>query len=262
MISKRSRALNPAARLTSRVLLKAGRALRGENLDDQRVNGEARLLRSTARVLGPSPVIFDVGANVGVWSASAARVFPGANVHAFEPHPGAFAQLEQAVRELGVACHQMALGAEPGRATLHFDPGMTVLSSLHQRDLSAFGMALDASVDVEVAPLDDVCDELGIDTVDVLKIDVEGHERDVLAGARRRLERGAIGLVQFEYGGTYIDAGVRLREVFECFPSGYALHRIVPWGLMPVEERDLREESFTLSNFVAVGPAYAHAVLG
>jgi len=262
VISRRTQALNAGARLASRVLLKAGRALQGENLDDHRVNGEARLLRAVARTLGPKPVIFDVGANVGAWSQNAARLFPNATVHAFEPHPGAFAQLEQTLRPLGVACHQMALGAEPGRATLHFDPGTTSLSSLHQRDLAAFGMTLDATVDVEVARLDDLCDDLGLDIVDMLKIDVEGHERDVLAGARRRLESGAIGIVQFEYGGTYIDAGVRLRDVLDRFPAGYALHRIVPWGLMPLSGRDLRDESFALSNYVAVGPAHSSAVLG
>jgi FkbM family methyltransferase len=262
VISHRSRALNTVANAASRVLLKAGRALRGENLDDHRINGEARLLRALAGALGPRPVIFDVGANVGAWSAHAAQRFPGADLHAFEPHPGAFAQLEQTLRPLGVACHRLALGAEPGHATLHFDPGKTVLSSLHQRDLQAFGLALDASVDVEVARLDDLCDELGLATVDLLKIDVEGHERDVLAGAERRLASGAIGVVQFEYGGTYLDAGVRLRDVLDRFPSGYALHRIVPWGLMPVSDRDLREESFTLSNFVAVGPVHTNARLG
>ena len=72
MVSRRSRALNPVARAASRVLLKAGRALRGENLDDHRVNGEARLLRAVTRTLGPRPVIFDVGANVGAWAANAA----------------------------------------------------------------------------------------------------------------------------------------------------------------------------------------------
>ena len=69
MISHRSRALNAVARATLRVLLKAGRALRGENLNDHRVNGEARLLRAVARTLGPHPVIFEVGANVAIGPA-------------------------------------------------------------------------------------------------------------------------------------------------------------------------------------------------
>ena len=47
------------------------------------------------------------------------------------------------------------------------------------------------------------------------------------AGASR-LESGAIGIVQFEYGGTYIDAECGSATL--AASGGYALHRIVPWG--------------------------------
>ena len=238
-----SQAVNAAARFASRVLMKGARTLRGENLDDHRVNGERRLLRSLD--LPADAVIFDVGANVGAWSQGALELFPGARIHAFEPLPGAFAQLS---RVPGITAHQVALGAEPGTATLHFDPDATVLSSLHDRA----GMGLAQTVDVEVTPLDAFADAHGIGRIDFLKIDVEGHEKDVIAGASQRLHDGRIGVVQFEYGGTYLDAGVRLREVVGLFPPTYAIARIVPWGLMPITEQDLREESFALSNYVAV----------
>ena len=237
------KAVNSAARLASRVLMKGARTLRGENLDDHRINGERRLLRSLD--LPADAVVFDVGANVGHWSQGALALFPGARIHAFEPLPGAFAQLS---RIAGITAHQLALGAEPGTATLHFDPDTTVLSSLHDRA----GMGLAQTVDVEVLPLDAFADAHGIDHIDFLKIDVEGHEKDVIAGASRRLGDGRIGVVQFEYGGTYLDAGVRLREVVELFPPAYSVARIVPWGLMPLTENDLRDESFALSNYVAM----------
>jgi predicted sugar kinase len=113
-------------------------------------------------------------------------------------------------------------------------------------------MGLGQTVTVEVATLDAFADAHGIDRIDFLKIDVEGHEKDVIAGASQRLHDGRIGVVQFEYGGTYLDAGVRLREVVELFPPTYSVARIVPWGLMPLTENDLRDESFALSNYVAM----------
>lgn len=232
------------------------RLLRGENLDDHRLNGERRLLRTLARA-APNGIVFDVGANVGRWSVEAARLLPDASLHAFEPHPAAFARLRESTAALEVECHQLAFGDEPGSATLHFDPELTVMSSLHARDLEAHGMALDSSVEVEVARLDDYCDEHDIDSIDILKIDVEGHEHGVLAGAQRRLADERVGLVQFEYGGAYLDAGVRLRDVLELFPASYSVSRIVPWGLMPLTDADLRQESFALSNYVAALPAWA-----
>jgi FkbM family methyltransferase len=234
-----SEAVNSAARLASRVLMKGARTLRGENLDDHRINGERRLLKSLA--LPPGAVIFDVGANVGRWSQQARRLFPSAEIHAFEPLPTAFEQLR---RIAGITAHPVALGARRGTATLHYDPDVTVLSSLHDRA----GMHLTETTTVEVIPLD----ELDAGRIDFLKIDVEGHERDVIEGAANRLARGEIGVVQFEYGGTYLDAGVRLREVVELFPPAYSVFRVVPWGLMRVTEQDLRDESFALSNYVAM----------
>jgi FkbM family methyltransferase len=260
VISRRSRALSAVTAGASDALLLAARLLRGENIDDHRLNGERRLLRAIAREAAPGAVIFDVGANVGRWSTEAARLLPNASVHAFEPHPEAFADLRESVEGLGIECHRLAFGSRSGSAALHFDPELTVMSSLHERDLGPQG-ALGSTVEVEVERLDDYCDAQGIDRVDVLKIDVEGHERDVLAGAERRLAAGAIGLVQFEYGGTYLDAGVRLRDVLGLFPDSYSVFRIVPWGLAPVREADLRAESFALSNYAAIGAQWAPSAL-
>ncbi len=87
------KAVNSAARFASRVLMKGARTLRGENLDDHRLNGERRLLRWLD--LPADAVIFDVGGNVGHWSKGALALFPSARIHAFEPLPGAFAQLSR-----------------------------------------------------------------------------------------------------------------------------------------------------------------------
>jgi FkbM family methyltransferase len=252
MITRRSRALSATAAATSEVLLLAARLLRGENNDDHRLNGERRLLHGLPGALRDDAVVFDVGANVGRWSVEAARQLPRAAIHAFEPLPDAFAQLAQRTNGTNVTCHPFALSSEAGTRELHYDPALSVMSSLHERDLKAFNMDLGATVEVTMDTLDAFCDREGVDRVDFVKIDVEGHERDVLVGAARHLGAGRIGLVQFEYGGTYLDAGVRLRDVTDLFPDDYTVYRLVPWGFMPLRSSDFRQESFALSNYVAV----------
>jgi FkbM family methyltransferase len=240
------------ARRVSRLLGRGAELLRGEGIDDHRLNGERRLLRSVAQSAGPDAVFFDVGANVGRWSLEASRLAPRGHVYAFEPHPAAFAELVRSVAGRNISCHPVALGSTPGRAQLHFDPSVTVLSSLHERDLESFGVALDNTVEVEVSTIDAFCDAENVQSVDFVKIDVEGHELETLRGARTSLESGRIAAVQFEYGGTYLDAGIRLRDVVQVLPERYEVFRLVPWGLMPLDDADLRQESFLFSNYAAL----------
>jgi hypothetical protein len=94
-----------------------------------------------------------------------------------------------------------------------------------------------------------------------MKLDVEGHELDVLRGAHAMLSSARIEAVQFEYGGTYLDAGVRLADVFDLLAaSSYELYKLVPWGLVRVTGVHRREEAFQLSNFVGLSPPVAAAL--
>lgn len=128
--------------------------------------------------LTPDSVVFDIGANIGlttfVLSQYADKVF------AFEPNPTVFPLLKQNMEanKLGnVSVHQMAVGATSG--VTHF------------AGTSAFGyMAKDASLPaVQVETVDRLVVDLGVDRLDLLKIDVEGFEPDVLAGARQTIKR-------------------------------------------------------------------------
>ena len=53
---------------------------------------------------------------------------------------------------------------------------------------------------VRVRTLDSFCAAKGIEHIDFLKLDVEGHEVAVLRGAQTTLDRGAISMIQFELG--------------------------------------------------------------
>ena len=52
-----------------------------------------------------------------------------------------------------------------------------------------------------------------ISSVDFLKIDTEGYELNVLKGFGVNIK--AIRFVQFEYGGTFKDAGIKLKEIVD-----------------------------------------------
>jgi hypothetical protein len=85
---------------------------------------------------------------------------------------------------------------------------------------------------VESRTLDSFCDEQGVDRIDFLKIDVEGYERHVLAGAARLLDEGAISVLSFEISQIPLKAsGVRPREIFELLErAGYAAFELADGG--------------------------------
>jgi FkbM family methyltransferase len=128
-----------------------------------------------------SGVFFDVGANWGHFSLYVASVLgEGVRIHAFEPFPETFQDLERTVLQAGlenrVVRHPIAVGDEEKLVAMTARDGLE--TGLHE-------VALQASGNLRCAPLDG----LDLPDPDVLKIDVEGFERRVLLGAERMLVR-------------------------------------------------------------------------
>jgi FkbM family methyltransferase len=152
----------------------------------------------------PEPVILDVGAHVGESAASYRAVFPGALIHSFEPYPEAHRRLVAAhVRDARIVPHAVAVSDSTGTAKLRVNRA-DVTNSLLASDVRGadyWGADLldtEAEVTVDTISLDDFCRGEGLAHVDVLKIDVQGAEYAVLAGAQGLLARRAIDLIYVE----------------------------------------------------------------
>lgn len=226
----------------------------GDNNPDFELNGEAQTLR---RLLPQCRVAFDVGANVGDWTALALHINPGLQIHCFEPSPETFQTLSTRRFPNQPRFNRFALGESPGQATLHLHATASNVNSLHAACSGAIAEATGTET-VSVETLDDYCKRNTVDTIDYLKIDTEGHELAVLQGAREMLSRGAIRCIQLEYSPAYLDAGVLLRDVFSLLSErGYHAHKITPRGLVKIARHSSDLENFRLSNwlFTAPGPA-------
>lgn len=132
-------------------------------------------------VLRPCDLFVDVGANVGSYTVLTSGA-AGCQTIAFEPGPAAFHWLLRNIDLNGLADLTVALNAAAGsqegsvRLTSSLDTGNRVMDP--EEDISD-------SIEVAVHALDDVVS----DTPRILKIDTEGFEGEVLAGARGLLAR-------------------------------------------------------------------------
>lgn len=154
------------------------------------------------------PYLVDVGANEGQWLSALLEFATVDRLDAFEPHPAACRQLRDATRHLPSArVHQLAAGARAERRVLH-GAGYTTFSSLlpvspivaQEYEVGA-GDVVD-EFDVEVAPLDAVLTDR--QPIDLLKLDVQGFERQVLAGAGATLRRTRVLLMETMFVSHYV----------------------------------------------------------
>lgn len=178
--------------------------------------------------------VFDVGAHVGALTMLFSKLAGSGAVHAFEPAPAAFDELQSAVtraQAINVVPNRRALSDRPGRVRLHCYGGpFQAFNSLADRPLADYGV--DAGPvrheAVEATTLDAYCAAANVERIDLLKIDVEGAELQVLRGAEAMLAARRIGCVAFEFGQATFDMGNNPREITALFDlHGYRLSNLV-----------------------------------
>lgn len=143
-------------------------------------------LRVLGRRFGFEPrCVLDVGANVGDWNAAARRLFPTARVLSFEGNPECAAALEGKGAE-HVIC---LLGPEDREAVPFFTPAdvgaCSTGASMYKESTTWYDGARVQELPMRM--LDAFTGD--VERVDLLKLDVQGAELDVLAGAQETLKK-------------------------------------------------------------------------
>jgi FkbM family methyltransferase len=171
----------------------------------------------------------------------------------FEPSPACQKQIQ--IRSIPNArLIGSAVGEAEGVADLHFSSECDGSASLHARHDSYFADLKYIKTPINVIAINSVVSAEGIEFIDYMKMDIEGHELFALKGAITSLKEGRIGAISFEFGSGNINSRTYFRDFWKILTdSDFEISRISPGGkLIPIREYYEDLEYFRgVSNYLA-----------
>jgi FkbM family methyltransferase len=142
--------------------------------------------------------VIDIGANIGIVTVLLAKLVGKlGHVHSFEPNPSLSSSIRQAIKRNQInntTVHAVALGSKNETLELIIPKGNAGAASLI-RDSNRSESDI---VNVPVVPLDQLCKEKNINSIRLIKIDVEGFEYEVFLGAQHVLSNIKPDAILFE----------------------------------------------------------------
>jgi len=155
--------------------------------------------------------IFDVGAHKGEFLQSIKKIKSFEKIYSFEPQKKIYQYLNLLSVENKIFCFNLALGSNNEIRNLKINKKSSTSTFSKINNLSLWykfkSFIVDGSTKssfineekVNVMKLDDFCNDHKIFNIDLLKIDTEGHEREVLKGALNLIKKKKIKYIILEF---------------------------------------------------------------
>ncbi|WP_146348062.1 FkbM family methyltransferase [Falsiphaeobacter marinintestinus] len=211
---------------------------------------ESEIIR---RCIQSGDVVFDVGAHHGAWSEAVLKHQTRAELHVFEASGASHIEVADRLSDRAQVNH-LAVSNHVGETTFHTCRDDARLSSIY-RPKNAEEQIPPSGYAEETVPCTSLDAYWGDERrqINFLKLDVKGAEYDALRGANRLLRRGQIDYIQFEYGGTFQDAGVTLENVWSLLRrAGYRMFLVKGPKFSELKTFQKSDETYQFSNVLAV----------
>jgi len=190
-----------------------------------------RTLDQSLKILvkNKEPIIFDVGAHNGESIKRYRNIFKNAKFHSFEPQKKNFFKLKK-YENNKIKINNFALGAQNKILKFNInddDSTSSFLKPFHSEKLINKKLKLNKIENIKIETLDRYVEKHRINTIDILKIDVQGFERDVLLGAKKTL-KNIVKIVELEI--IFIDYYQKKSSFYELenilYPMGFELFTV------------------------------------
>jgi FkbM family methyltransferase len=206
------------------------------------------------QILSPTnpQVCIDIGANIGDYSEALLKK-TNASVFAFEPLLTEFNLISKRLEHYGSRFTPVNLGVGESSRTdvIRFNPNRATHASLWPDINKISYIKNEFSQGVQVVSLDDWCATVNLSTIDFIKIDVEGFEKEVLLGSIQTLRRYKPRFIQIEMNLHQLFRGNSLLYFSELLPE-YVTYQLVLNGWERRNPCDPLSNLYLYSNFVFV----------
>jgi FkbM family methyltransferase len=195
----------------------------------------------------------DIGGSIGDYTAELRERNTELEIHTFEPAAKNIPILRSRfASDANINIVPFAVSDSSGTGSLFANESGSELGSLTKRQLDHYGIKFDFEETISVLRFEDYwVDTLQSRDIDIVKIDVEGHELSVLKGFGKAIF--STKLVQFEMGGTDIDTRVFFRDFWHFFMErDFEIYRMTPIGVKRIAKYGENEECFSYMNYFAL----------
>lgn len=182
-------------------------------------------LKSLDKTIQDKKIFVDIGANVGVHSLYMSQFC--SEVHSFEPNPVVRGSFEEKIRIntlKNIFLHGVGVGMVDQELPYFAPKGCN-------QGTGSFIEGYSSNNDNNGVLLKLVCgdeyfEKLGLTQIDIVKIDVEGFEKNVLCGLKKTLEKYRP-IIFLEFSESTKQSFTNYDEFIESFPSGYSVKKVV-----------------------------------
>ena len=205
------------------------------NYEDNKKSGENYFIWHELKKIDGG-VVLDIGANVGEYCCEIKKVNNSLDVYAFEPHPITYKRLLENTKCHDINIFNLGVGANEDTLILYdyVDQNGSEHASTYRGVIEQIHKGSVVETNIRVISLDNFVTQYSIDKIALVKIDTEGHELEVLRGARRLLNSGKIDMIQLEFNEMNVISRVFFKDIWDFLPN-YDFYRMLPDGLIQIK---------------------------
>ena len=198
-------------------------------------------------------IILDIGAHEGEYTDELLKIFQNSKYFLFEPSNRNYILLKNKFkRKKNVKIFNFALSNKNGKGILSMPVEGSLCASLTKRNWDHVGINFNKNENVKIKKFKNIYDiYLKNSTIDFCKIDVEGHELNVLLGFENYINKCKI--IQFELGDAHVDSRFYFKDFWNFFKNKkFTIYRITASGPKKLINYSEIDEYFRITNFIAV----------